>query len=65
MDEKEVLFITEDGVGIFEGDKYYNVQFKNRPTGIRRLYKVYGPDIADKLQEDESWSPICKFFSTE
>lgn len=65
MDKKEVLFITEDGIEIFEGDYYYNIQFKNRPIGVRRLYEVYGPDMADKFKDDESWSTLCKFFSTE
>jgi hypothetical protein len=61
---KRPLFTTEDKVDIYEGDKYFNVQFKNRTTGVVRLYEIFGPTEAEPLMEDESWSPICKFFST-
>lgn len=39
--EKKFLFVTEDGVNIYQGDKYYTLAVKEHETheGMRRFFK--------------------------
>lgn len=60
---KQPLFTTEDGVEIFEGDKYTFV-WLSRPAKGQNINTPY-TKIAKKLLEGESWSDTAKFFSTE
>lgn len=57
------LFTTEDGVDIFEGDKYTFIWI-NRPAHNQNILTTY-TKIAKKLKKEESWSESAKFFSTK
>lgn len=64
--EKSVLFTTEDGVSIREGDNYWFIWVKGKHLpDYQTLYHPYFVKNAAKLDLDEYWSKDARFFSTE
>lgn len=59
---KKVLFKTEDGVDIFEGDTYYNV-FEERFNSLEP-FQINGPHEATDIP-GVSYGPHSKFFSSK
>ena len=57
------LFITEDGVDIYDGDKYWLLWIKDLAR-YQDVFKLYTKS-ATKLTSNESWSEDAKFFSTK
>ena len=66
VEEKSVLFTTEDGVSIREGDNYWFIWVKGKHLpNYQTLYHPYFVEKAAKLDLDECWSKDARFFSTE
>lgn len=66
VEEKSVLFTTEDGVSIKEGDNYWFIWVKGKHLpNYQTLYHPYFVENAAKLDSDEYWSKNAKFFSTK
>lgn len=64
--ERPVLFTTEDGVSIKEGDNYWFIWVKGKHLpNYQTLYHPYFVENAAKLDLDEYWSKDARFFSTE
>lgn len=64
--EKPVLFTTEDGVTIKEGDNYWFIWVKGKHIpNYQTFYHPYFVENAAKLDLDESWSEDARFFSTK
>ena len=61
--EKCVLFTTEDGVDIFEGEKYWHI-WKDKPAEGQIINHPYY-STAHKLDSSESYSENAVFFSTD
>ena len=64
------LFVTEDGVEIFEGNKYYCVHFQDsrdiQPSWNKiPLFECYGPNNATKETDNIKYTKDAKYFSTE
>ncbi len=62
--KKEPIFTTEDGVEIFEGDKYW-FYWKEQAATNQKPLKVYGPFIREKLLKGINLSPEAVFFSSQ
>ena len=64
--EKPVLFTTEDGVSIKEGDNYWFIWVKGKYLpNYQTFYHPYFVENVAKLDSDEYWSENARFFSTK
>ena len=61
--QKQVILITENGVGLFEGDKYWFI-WKNSPCKGQYVNTIYKGTI-EPLEIDSFWSENAVFFSIE